>query len=262
MQGLFRRIPSIVVTVLFVFAAIDARADYLFRLTAEEIDSVMSHYYPKAYDRELVHRQMSEPFDCGNFGDLCDSVGEDYAYRLVENAWARARKLYPLEMIDRATQEQLDDFERHWFERRFPDGVPDRDPYFGVEAQAGAECDKTVSATSGDFKIVHTSRRFTIGVYAFGRIRVEHFKKNIFGKFKPEDADLEVEGRVFVKFIGFEPVPFDVSASANDVELVQAKHSDGGITVIGIPFVEGCGGVRNNGALQACSCVGTLPFGF
>jgi len=110
--------------------------------------------------------------------------------------------------------------------------------------------------------IVHTSRRFTIGLAAWGRVKVEHFKKNIFGNFKPERADLEVEGTVFVKFIGFDPVPFDVADSKDDVKSVAAAHGDGGITVVGIRFVEGCGGVQNNIALRACSCVGIRPFGF
>jgi len=157
MSRLFRRIPSIVFVVLFAFVGIDARADYLFRLTEAEIDSVMSHYYPKGYDRELVLRQMSAPFDCKNFEDLCEAVGEDYALRLTEGGWERARKQYPIEMIDRAAQTQLEDYSRRWFERLYPDGVPEKDAYWGVPAEAAAteECDRTVSATSGDFRIVH-----------------------------------------------------------------------------------------------------------
>ncbi|HEY0371682.1 MAG TPA: hypothetical protein VGD79_06750 [Thermoanaerobaculia bacterium] len=267
MSGLFRRVPSVVFAVVFAFLAIDARAgsSYLFGLSAEEIDSVMSQYYPRGYDRELVMRQMSEPFDCGNFGDLCGTVGEDYAYRMVENGWARARKGYPIEMIDRAAQQQLEDLGRRWFARVYPDGVPEKDAYWGVTATAAAatpECDDSVSASSGDFKIVHTSKRFTIGVFAFGRIKVEHFKKNFWGNFKEERADLETDGRVFVKFIGFDPVPFNIGDSKDDTKSVAATHGDGGITIVAIRFVEGCGGVQDNFVLQACSCKGILPFGF
>lgn len=263
MPRLFRRIPFVVFAVLFVLVAAQAHASsYLFRLTEEEIDAVMSHYYPKGYDRALVLRQMAEPFDCGNFGDLCEAVGEDYAYRMVESAWSKARNQYPLEMIDRASQQQLEDFGRRWFARLYPDGVPERDPYWGTTAGSTPECDRTVSATSGDFRVVHKSRRFTIGVIAYGRVQVEHFKKNIFGTFKPERADLEVEGTVFVKFAGFDPVPFPVSDSKDDAKSVAATHGDGGWTVITIPYVEGCGGVSGNNVLQACSCAGALPFGF
>ncbi len=262
MSGLFRRALSVGFVVVFALVAVEARAaSYLFRLSEQEIEDVMDHYYPRGYDRDVVLRQMSEPFDCGNFGDLCESVGEDYAVRLVENGWARARKGYPIETIDRAVQQQHEDFSRRWFERVYPDGVPERDAYWGVTAAAPA-CDKTVSATSGNFRIIHTSRRFTIGVFAYGRVKVEHFKKNIFGNFKPERADLEVEGTVFTKFIGFDPVPFDIADSKDDAKSVAATHGAGGITIVSVPFVEGCGGVQNNFALRACSCSGTLPFGF
>jgi hypothetical protein len=264
MSGLFRRALSVGFVVVFALVAVEARAaSYLFRLSEQEIEDVMDHYYPRGYDRGVVLRQMSEPFDCANFGDLCEAVGEDYAYGMVEGAWARATKRYPIETIDRAVQQQLEDLGRRWFERRYPDGVPERDAYWGVTATAaGAPCDRTVSATSGSFRVVHTSTRFTIGVIAFGRVKTELFKKNVFGNFKPDRGDLEVEGRVFAKFIGFDPVPFDVSDSKDNTKSVAASHGAGGITIVSVPFVEGCGGVQNNGALHACSCSGTLPFGF
>lgn len=267
MSRLFRRIPSLVFAVVLALVAIDAHAgtSYLFGLSEQEIDEVMRRYYPRGYERSLVLRQMAEPFDCRNFGDLCAAVGEDSAYRMVENGWARARKGYPIEMIDRAASQQLEDLSRRWFARIYPDGVPEKDAYWGVFAAAGdppVECDRSVTVTSGDFRVVHSSRRFTIGVLAFGRIKVEHFKKNIFGNFKPERADLETAGRVFVKFIGFDPVPFDVGDAKDDVKSVAATHGDGGITIVSIPFVEGCGGVQDNFVLQACSCSGRLPFGF
>jgi hypothetical protein len=262
MSGLLRRVPSIVLAVWFAFAAVEAHAgSFLFRLTEREIDEVMSHYYPRGYDRDAVLRQMAAPFDCGNFGDLCEAVGEDYAVRMVEGAWARATKRYPIEMIDRAAQQQLEDYASRWFGRSYPDGVSERDAYWGVQA-ASASCTRVAFATSGDFRIRNSSLRFTIGVLAFGRVQTELFKRNVFGNFKPDRADLEAEGRVFVKFIGFDPVPFDVSNSKDNVKSVSATHGDGGITIVSIPFVEGCGGVQNNGVLQACTCAGTLPFGF
>ena len=262
MSGLFRRVVSTLFAVLFAFVAVEAHAgSHLFRLTEQEIDGIMSHYYPRGYDRDAVLRQMSEPFDCGNFGDLCGMIGEDSAYRLVENAWMHAAKRYPAETIDRTVQQLLEDYSRRWFDRLYPGGVAEKDAYWGVMS-ASAACDDTVSATSGDFRVRHTSRRFTIGVFAYGRIKVEHFKKNVWGDFNPDRADLEVEGRVFVKFIGFDPVPFNIADAKDDVKSVAATHASGGITVVAYRYVEGCGGVQNNGALRACSCSGILPFGF
>lgn len=265
MSGLLRRALSVGFAVGLALVAVEARAaSYLFRLSEQEIGDVMEHYYPRGWDRDAVLRQMSEPFDCGNFGDLCESVGEDSAVRLVENGWALARKGYPIERIGGVLEQQHEDFSRRWFARLYPDGVPEKDAYWGVTATAGAAppCDDTVSTTSGDRRVVHTSRRFTIGVFAYGRVKVEHFRRNVFGNFKPEKADLEVEGRVFVKFIGFDPVPFNIADSKDDTKSVAATHGDGGITVVAVRYVEGCGGVQDNFLLQACSCSGILPFGF
>ena len=260
MSGLFRKVLSFGFAVLFTLAAAEAHAaDYLFRLTAQEIDETMEHYYPRGYDRELVHRQMSAPFDCRNFGDLCDEVGDEYAYQLVEGVWAHATKRYAIETIDRTTQRELENFARLWVDRLYPDGIGDKEPFWGVPA-ALEICDPTVSATSGDFRVRHTSRRFSVGVLAFGRVKVEHFKKNFWGNFRGERADLEVEGTVFVEFEGFEPVEFQIGDAKDDVKSVAATHGSGGMIVVSYPYVEGCGGVQNNGALRACSCSGFEPF--
>jgi hypothetical protein len=126
MSGLFRRIPSIAFVVLFALVGVEAQAGYLFKLTEAEIDSVMSHYSPKGYDRDVVLRQMSEPFDCASFGDLCRDVGEEYALQIVENVWTLARQRVPIDTIDRSFQEDLESYELRWFERLFPDGVSAR----------------------------------------------------------------------------------------------------------------------------------------
>ena len=260
MSGLFRRIPSIVFAVLFTLVAIDARASsYLFRLTEEEIDAVMSHYYPKGYDRDLVLRQMAEPFDCGNFGDLCEEVGEDDAYRELEAAWSMARMQYPLESISRTVEGDLEDLRARWFARNYPDGVPDRDPYW--EPMSAASCSKTATATSGDFRIVNKSRRYNYVFSATGRVQVEHFKKNVFGNWKPEKADqLQVEGEVFVKFPGWSPFVFPVFAITYDAKTAVKGHTVGfGIPSATVPYVEGCGGISPISALYACTCNGTEP---
>lgn len=263
MSGLFRRIPSLVFAVLVVCVSVKAHAgtSYLFGATSEEIDEVMSDYFPRGYDQEAIHRQMTAPFDCANFGDLCELVGESYAYQIAEDTWARAVKRYSIDTLDRIAQQQVEEYGRRWFERLYPNGVSDLDAYWGVSARSSS-CDNTVSATSGDFRVRHTSRRITILFVAWGRVKVELFKKNILGNFKPDRGDLEVEGTVFVKFIGNDPVPFDVADAKDDVKQVAGAHPGGGITIVTIPFVEGCGGVQNNGALRACSCAGTLPPGF
>ncbi|MGZ5474843.1 MAG: hypothetical protein ACXWG4_12875, partial [Thermoanaerobaculia bacterium] len=235
--------------VLFLIWAMEAQASsYLFRLSEAEIDGVMSYYYPKGYDRESVLRQMSEPFDCRNVGDLCREVGQDYAYQLLETAWKQARMQYSIEAIDRMAQHQLEILSGRWFEQLYPLGVPDKDPYFGDSSSE--ECSDTVSETVGDFRVVHTSRRHSLIVYAWGRVKVEHFKKNSSGTFKLSKADLlEVEGNVTAQTAGFDPVIFPVFDSKETAKSVAQSHRTGGLSVFAIPFVEGCGGVPNS-ALQ------------
>jgi hypothetical protein len=250
---------------LLIASGVEAKANsYLFRLTEEEINEVMNRYYPRGYDRDAVLKQMSEPFECQNFGDLCSEVGEDYAYRMVETAWTKARMGFPLEMINRAAEGQLEDFSLRWFERKYPLGVPDKDPYWGeetVRASSSNICTGIGFAQSGDFRVVHTSTRNNFGVVVWGRVKVMHFKRNLLGNWNLSTADrLEVEGDVYLKTSvpAFDPTVHAVSDSKYDAKSVAATFAFGGLIVAQVSFVEGCGGVPNS-ALQACSCSGIPP---
>jgi hypothetical protein len=187
MSRLLRRSASVVL-VLFALVAVEARAgnSYLFGATQEDIDATMRYYFPRGYDRDAAFRQMSSPFDCRNFGDLCREVGEDYAYRMVEIVWQKARRQMPLDMIARATEQQYDDLSLRWFERLYPEGIDERDPYWGVVAAAGtpSPCEDTVSATSSDGKtrVTHKSRRHVILAVVWGRIQLEHYRKKRVGQ--------------------------------------------------------------------------------
>jgi hypothetical protein len=254
---MFRNIVSAIV-VLFILSAADARASYLFDLTEREIDEIMSHYYPKGYDRDEVLRQMTAPFDCRNFGDLCREAGEENAYHLVETAWIMGRRLQPVEMIDRMSQQQIEALSLRWFERNYPDGVPDRDPYWGIFADEESSCDDTVTAQKGDFRVVHTSRRHSLGFFGWGRSKVEHFKRNIFGNFKPERAGrLEVDAFVITQEGDDNPV-FNIvtTDTKEDAKQIALTVTEGGIHLVRILFVKGCGGVPGDETLTACSCSG------
>jgi hypothetical protein len=265
MSGLLRRIPSVVLTVLFVLVAAEAHAgSYLFRLTEQEIVDIMNDYYPKGWDRDVVLRQMSEPFDCANFGDLCREIGEGYALQLTENAWTRAKQRMPIESIDRNVQEDLDAYELKWFERLYPVGVPARDAYWGVFAEPGepVACRDTAYAEDGDFRVVQTSRRHSIAIEVFGRIKAVHFKKNLAGNYKHEKTDLmEVQGRVIIQQPGFNPVETQLFKAKEDAWRVSRGAREGGAGVE-MPFIESCGGDSNNSGLFICTCSGELPFGF
>lgn len=268
MFRLFRRSASAFI-VLVALAAVQAQAgnSYLFRATDQEIDAVMSHYFPKGYDREAARRQLSAPFDCRNYGDLCREVGEESAVQMLRGVWEEGKRQTPIDMIARGAEQQLDDLALRWFERLYPDGVGRGDSYWGVLAAAGGTtpCDDTVSAESndGEFRIVHKSRRHRILFVAYGRIRLEHFRRNIFGKYKPAKADrLETSGTVIVDKLLEDPVGFPISETEDDTKQVEVAKSALADSPDVIPFVEGCGSATGSGIGTVCSCSGEIPFGF
>lgn len=264
MFRLFRRSASAFI-VLFTLAAAQAHAGntYLFGATDEEIDAVMSHYFPKGYDREAARQQLSAPFDCRNFGDLCREVGEDHAYRMVEIVWQKARRQTPLDMIARATEQQYDDLSLRWFERLYPEGLDDGNPYWGVFAAAGGGTSAdTVSATSsnGQIRITHKSRRHVILAVAWGRIQLEHYKKNVWGKFRLSPADrLEVSGDVLVTRQNEIPTFVLISDTKDDAKQVAAAHGEPAISLSVIPRVTGCGTAAGSGIPEICSRSGSIP---
>ena len=261
MSGLFRRSVSVVL-VLFALLAVEARAgnSYLFGATEEDIDATMRYYFPRGYDRDAAFRQMSAPFDCRNFGDLCREVGEDYAYRMVEIVWQKAKRQTPLDMIARATEQQYDDLSRRWFERLYPEGIDEHDPYWGVFA-ASTSAD-TVSATSsnGQIRVTHKSRRHVILLVAWGRIQLEHRKKNVWGKFRLSKVDrLEVSGDVLVAREGENLLFVLISDTKDDAVQVAASHGEPAISLSVIPLAEGCGMAVGSGIGEVCSHSGGLP---
>jgi hypothetical protein len=252
---------SFVLAALFVFVSINAQAgSYLFGLTEGEIDEVMTHYYPKGYDRDTVLRQMAAPFDCRNFGDLCREVGDDYALRIIELAWIMGRRLQPVETIDRMTQTELESLGLRWFDRMYPDGVPERDPYWGLFADEESSCNDTVYAQKGDFRVRHTSRRHSLGFTGWGRSKVEHFKRNFWGNFKPERANrLEVDALVLTQEGDDNPViHINTTETKDDVKQLSSTVTESGIHWVKILYVEGCGGVPGDDSLTACSCSGVF----
>lgn len=227
----------------------------------------MSHYLPKGYDREAVRQQMAAPFNCRNFGDLCREVGEDSAVQLLRGVWEEAKRQTPADMIARGVEQQLADLELRWFDRLYPNGVDARDSYWGVLAAAGGTtpCVETVSAESndGEFRIVHKSRRHVILMLAWGRIQLEHFRRNIAGKYKRAKADrLQTAGTVIIAKLLQDPVGLPISETKDDVKQVEVAKSTYADSYGVIPFVEGCGSADGSGIGTVCSCSGQIPFGF
>jgi hypothetical protein len=262
MSRLLRRSASVFL-ILFALVAVEARAgsSYLFGATEEDIDAAMLYYFPKGYDRDAAFRQMSAPFDCRNFGDLCREVGEDYAYRMVEIVWQKAKRQTPLDMIARATEQQFGDLSLRWFERLYPEGIDDHDPYWGLFAASGSSAD-TVSATSsnGQIRITHKSRRHVILAVAWGRIQLEHYKKNVWGKFRLSKADrVETSGDVLVTREDEIPTFVLISDTKDDAKQVAASHGEPAISLSVVPRAAGCGTAVGSGIAEICSVSGSIP---
>jgi hypothetical protein len=264
MSRLLRRSSSVFLVLVALLAA-PARAgsSYLFGATEGDIDATMRYYLPRGYDRDAALRQMSAPFDCRNFGDLCREVGEDYAYRMVEIVWQKAKRQNPLDMIARTTEQQYDDLSLRWFEGLYPEGIEDRDPYWGVFASPGGQTiADTVSATSsnGQIRVTHKSRRHVILAVAWGRIQLEHYKKNVWGKFKLSKADrVEVSGDVLVTREDETPTFVLISDTKDDAKQVAASHGEPAISLSVIPLAEGCGTAVGSGISEICSRSGAIP---
>lgn len=255
--------------VLFALAAAQAQAgsSYLFRATDEEIDAVMSHYFPRGYDRAAARQQLSAPFDCRHYGDLCREVGEDSAVEMLRTVWEEAKRQTPVDMIARGVEQQYNDLALRWFDRLYPDGVDARDSYWGVFAAAGGTtpCEDTVSAESndGEFRVVHKSRRHKILGLAWGRIQLEHFRRKLSGKYRLAKADrLQTSGTVIVDKLLEDPVGFAISETEDDARQVEVAKSALADSDDVIPFVEGCGTAVGSGIGTVCSCSGEIPFGF
>lgn len=129
-------------------------------------------------------------------------------------------------------------------------------------AAGGQTTADTVSATSsnGQIRITHKSRRHVILAVAWGRIQLEHYEKNVWGKFKLSKADrLEVSGDVLVTREGDIPTFVLISDTKDDAKQVAAAHGEPAISLSVIPLAEGCGTAVGSGISQICSQSGAFP---
>lgn len=80
---------------------------------------------------------MRKPFDPAKFGTLHHAVGEEGVIRLQHRAWELRLAGVPRDVARRELAQQIDIERDAYFAKRYPHGVPDDAPYWGVILPAG-----------------------------------------------------------------------------------------------------------------------------
>ena len=110
-------------------------------------------------------------------------------------------------------------------------------------------------------RVIHKSRRHVILAVVWGRIQLEHYKKNVWGKFRLSKADrLETSGSVLVIDPDEIPLFVIISDTKYDARQVAAAHGEPGVSLDKIRFAGGCGTAAGSGIGEICSCSGAVQF--
>jgi hypothetical protein len=112
--------------------AADAHAGYICGLTESKISSVLS-YYNSSITLNKAKDTMTAPFECSNFGGLCSEVGQDRAEDFVCARWAEAVAHQSTATIAANGDADLEQLGLEWEAERWPFGIPDDSPYWGLE---------------------------------------------------------------------------------------------------------------------------------
>ena len=184
--------------------------EYLFDLNREQILATMVFYHSDDFDPQKVLTDLSEPFDCSRFGDLCDEVGFENAKQVIRSTWNMAHSRVPFAQIDEAMSSQIDELHEQWLNERFPEGIPDDSPFWGeIGTSSPLEnpqlnragklavswpltCEgKTSTKTSGDkkYRIRQKSGVVNTSIYHQPWSSISFYKKNSKGNFNKTKAE-------------------------------------------------------------------------
>jgi hypothetical protein len=229
-------------------AAAADRGTYLFGLTEAEIREAVSRYAPQA-DPEEALKRLSAPFDCRNFDDLCDDVGEDAAPELLEGAFGLARR--------QVTPEDLESLLELKLERARIDRSKQRGPALEVgEVRLAASTvaftgcggvPNIATDTNGNFSLRVQAGVTNLVIYVSTWTSAKHFHNGVL-----EATDLCVSG------IGFAQSQIDGSwfsvpygPKCKDRKKVTANANWFNLGALTNFHSEGCGQGNN---MYACAC--------
>lgn len=231
---------------------------YLFDLDAPTILGIMDHYQGRGrYDERAILARMTAPLDCRHHAVLCNEIGRDYTYMVLQQVWAQGARGERAETIGADMIERVDALAARWVELNFPEGIDTRHPYFGDEFGTAEACtESVVHSDAGDYRLRQTSHVVDPGFAATRWARSEFNRKNSNGKYKAEKAGhIEIEAQFFgMGDLGAE-VFFRGKAKDNE-KAISVTAFGGGLSDY---HVESCGKVTSPASLQACACSGPRP---
>ena len=129
--------------------------DYLFGLTREKIEEMAEFYaHQPAGELNLDHvfDQLRAPFDPTRYGDLLEEVGPAATFEIIEQVVSLALQRVPEPILLERVEQLAAIAEAEWFQFRFPNGVPDDDPYWGDMGGQGF-CSRTAFVSGGDRRL-------------------------------------------------------------------------------------------------------------
>lgn len=263
-RRLFQLLLSLPLIAAFSIPASAAEPEYLFDLTADEIVRLMDAYVgERNYNREDALARMAKPFDCRHYKDLCDEIGGDYTYYLLEEVWMQGQRGVSSKVIAAQIDDLLPRLAANYIELHFPDGIDPRDLFFGTPIGVGEvpPCtEKVVNVDSGSFRLRVTARKADAVLIYTPFAQSEFYKKNSRGKYRGERADrIRVDGQLFFTT---DDIPNVESKSKERTDDKQVTVLFGGFD-LGNGFqdihVESCGFADDAVFLQACACTGARP---
>lgn len=230
---------------------------YLFGLTEARIAAVGARYAPGA-PLDQLRAQVNAPFDCARYGDLCEEVGPVYGAEVLRRLWERAEAGADPSAIERGVSADLDTLGDRFSLETYPDGIPDRSPYFFFPGPDAPNCGVATAADNGTFRVRVRAYRINLSLYSTGRFRTEHFDRRPNGTWSRARA-ARLESRVDVVTYNYNSEILErfsaTKVVANDSSVTAAI---GQLTRADVEFVDGCGGAQEGSAVWACACAGSL----
>lgn len=241
-------------------AAAAESTGYLFDLGEERILALMDTYVGKGnYDRAETLSMMKAPFECRNFGDLCEDIGKEYGYLLLDRTWQLALENVPAKDLLEEAAELYERMADRYIEVAFPDGIDPRDPFLGVDGEGNVEpCTQSVTSDqNAGFRIRQAARAVPLLLGNIQSATTTFFKQNAEGRFEPFPAEyIEVDADFFITGL----------LAPDRLDRFKAHNNDKRVSVtfpssfpMHRPHTEACGQVIGPAVLSTCACTGTRP---
>lgn len=159
------------------------QSEFLFDLTRQEIVNIVEFYADGPVDDQVLRiamGQMRAPFVPGRFGDLNTLVGPDNTYCIIGILIALMRDGVPEQELLPEMMQRIRAAEEAWFQQSYPEGVPEDDPFWGIEG--GQDCEgSVVYVESGDYRLRMYARVLSLWVWPTTAVTARTYVRQISG---------------------------------------------------------------------------------